>query len=396
MADKTSIEWTQGEDGSPGATWNPITGCTLVSEGCRHCYAARLAATRLRQHPSRAGLARLNAAGEAKFTGEVRLNAGWLDQPLRWRRPRRIFVCAHGDLFHEAVPDEWIDRVFAVMALAPQHVFQVLTKRPERARWYLTRIMEGENGSEDIADAAVRVTGSPCAAHVEDSVWPLPNVWLGTSVEDQATADERIPHLLATPAAVRFLSAEPLLGPVDLTQVPNDLGMAEAQPWLNALGGYAWDAAPPDYVDTCSIGTRLDWVIVGGESGPAARPMHPDWARSLRDQCQAAGVPFFFKQWGEWAPLCEIGESDDLYCAAPESDPEARRRCRYASVVMHTDGALFGATARHGFHGPMPLGAFAAGSGAMTMFGIGKKAAGRQLDGREWSEMPGGGNAHLR
>lgn len=139
MADKTSIEWTRGPDGSPGATWNPITGCTLVSEGCRHCYAAQLAATRLKNHWSRAGLARLNAAGEAKFTGEVRFNADWLDQPLRWRRPRRIFVCAHGDLFHEGVPDEWIDRVFAVMALAPQHTFQVLTKRPERARAYTDR-----------------------------------------------------------------------------------------------------------------------------------------------------------------------------------------------------------------------------------------------------------------
>lgn len=249
MAETSLIEWTD-------ATWNPITGCTLVSEGCRHCYAARLAATRMKHHPSRAGLARLNAAGEAKFTGEVRLNEQWLDQPIRWRKPRRIFVCAHGDLFHEAVPDEWIDRVFAVMALAQQHTFQVLTKRPERARDYLTTRAN-----------LLRISGE----------WPFAHIWLGTSVEDQATADARIPHLLAIPAAVRFLSAEPLLGPLDL---------------IRAMDRAGFD--PVWSIRQCG----LDWVIVGGESGRGARPMHPDWARGLRDQCRAAGVAFFLKQMG--------------------------------------------------------------------------------------------------
>lgn len=280
MAETSSIEWTD-------ATWNPITGCTLVSQGCRHCYAARLAATRLRNHPSRAGLARVNAAGEAKFTGEVRFNEDWLDQPLRWRKPRRIFVCAHGDLFHESVPDEWIDRVFAVMALTPQHVFQVLTKRPERMRDYL-----GHGGTcipVGIRHAAESMgLGDPGPLPIT-----LPNVWLGTSVENQATADERIPPLLTTPAAVRFISAEPLLGAVDLRFLqPFDPPVE-----IDALNGTHGVLRPHR-----GRSAHLDWVIVGGESGPGARPMHPDWARALRDQCAAAGVPFFFKQWGEWGP----------------------------------------------------------------------------------------------
>jgi protein gp37 len=278
--DNSKIEWTD-------ATWQPITGCTLVSEGCRNCYAATLAATRLKNHPSRKGLARVNANGEAKFTGEVRLNEQWLDQPLRWRKPRMIFVCAHGDLFHEAVPDEWIDRVFAVMALASQHTFQVLTKRPERARDYLAgRTIRPSTSNEltrlaHIFDAADKVVAYGNWATFD---LPLPNVWLGTSVEDQATADARIPHLLATPAAVRFVSAEPLLGWLDLTAI-DMRGL-----WLNTLTG--------EMEDRGAVQSGLDWVIVGGESGPKAR-VWPDFenaARSLRDQCQAARVSFFMKQ----------------------------------------------------------------------------------------------------
>lgn len=291
MSEVTTIEWTD-------ATWNPITGCTLVSEGCRHCYAAQLAATRLRHHPSRKGLARLNAAGEAKFTGEVRLNEQWLDQPFSWRRPRRIFVCAHGDLFHEAVPDEWIDRVFSVMALAQQHTFQVLTKRPERARDYLASL-SAEFGDmvwwtvrmRDAARAARALLGD--LRDLRARSWPLPNVWLGTSVEDQATADARIPHLLAAPAAVRFLSAEPLLGPVDLTE------------WLH-------DSHCPIRSEGVCIcceprEVSLDWVIVGGESGRHARPMHLSWARSIKDQCAEAGVACFVKQLGR---TCIMDRSD--------------------------------------------------------------------------------------
>lgn len=305
MAENTTIEWTD-------ATWNPITGCTLVSEGCRHCYAATLAATRLKNHPSRTGLARINAAGEAKFTGEVRLNKDWLDQPLRWGRPRRIFVCAHGDLFHEAVPDEWIDHVFAVMALAPQHTFQVLTKRPERAREYLSSLLR-EFGQlvgwtvrfRDAARKAGALLGD--LSSIRATTWPLPNVWIGTSVEDEATADARIPHLLATPAAVRFVSAEPLLGPVSGVDL-----------------------------------SGIHWVIVGGESGKHARPMHPDWARSLRDQCVSAEVPFFFKQWGEWVSVSEVEGPGDHF--------------------RFPDGA--------------------------TVRRTGKALAGRTLNGRTWDQMP--------
>lgn len=338
MAEKSTIEWTD-------ATWNPITGCTLMSEGCRHCYAATLAATRLKNHPSRSGLARINAAGEAKFTGEVRLNEGWLDQPLRWKRPRRIFVCAHGDLFHEAVPDEWIDRVFAVMALAPRHTFQVLTKRPERASEYMSD--PARRLSAASVAACMHATGAWSFPDDISLLWPLPNVWLGTSIEDQATADARIPHLLATPAAVRFVSAEPLLGPVSLDD------MCDGVKFVDALRGNWWHDSEPPHIESGK--PRLDWVIVGGESGKHARPMHPDWARSLRDQCVAAGVPFFFKQWGEWSPY----DIDDH-----GFDTE---RLRTRHVKSHA-----------GEH-----------SGAENlMVSLGKTRAGRLLDGREWSEFP--------
>lgn len=370
MAENSKIEWTD-------STWNPITGCTLVSEGCRHCYAAQLAATRLRSHPSREGLARVNAAGEAKFTGEVRLNEQWLDQPLRWRRPRRIFVCAHGDLFHEAVPDEWIDRVFAAMALAPQHTFQVLTKRPERAACYLARRDgRGRIPAMDYA-ALMAATGRYNTPALDLRHWPLPQVWLGTSVEDQPTADARIPHLLAAPAAVRFLSAEPLLGPVDLANLRRYNPRGE--PWIDALRGLVtrgqYLARGPS---ECSFGTNtqvtppelphLDWVIVGGESGRHARPMHPDWARSLRDQCVAAGVPFFFKQWGMWSAVYDRDHDDPDW-----------RRCDV--VVRKTPaGRWVNLVGGHGFHGDRVL----------RVVPVGKKASGRILDGRTWDEMPGG------
>lgn len=319
MSDNTPIEWARHPVTGKGATWNPITGCRLVSEGCRHCYAARLAATRMKNHPSRKGLARANAAGEFKFTGEVRFNAEWLDQPLRWRTPRGIFVCAHGDLFAEGVPDDWIDKVFAVMALSPQHVFFVLTKRPERARAYASNLPARQEGDPNWPANPLEIAaheifedmgfdGDVAATRAYEKVqeWPLPNVWLGTSIEDQATADMRIPELLATPAAIRFVSAEPLLGKIDLTNLRRY--NPQGKPWINALtgvvthGGYLARSA-----DECSLNTRtqlfppelpgIDWVIAGGESGPHARPMHPDWARALRDQC-AAGVPFFMKQMG--------------------------------------------------------------------------------------------------
>jgi protein gp37 len=280
VSDHTHIEWTD-------ATWNPITGCSVVSAGCKHCYAMKLAGTRLAHHPSRAGLTIDTKAGPV-WTGEVRFNSEWLDQPLRWRRPRRIFVCAHGDLFHESVPDEWIDQVFAVMAMAPQHTFQVLTKRPERMRDYLAAMYGPLRVNRLLPHLYARgAEPSPAVCRCE----PLRNVWLGVSVEDQAAADERIPLLLQCHAAVRWISAEPLLGPVDLTNTWPDTTAT-----LNAFTGSARHVLG---FGEKTLGT-LGWVVAGGESGTGARPMHPDWARSLRDQCKAAGVPFLFKQWGNW------------------------------------------------------------------------------------------------
>lgn len=331
MADNTHIEWTE-------ATWNPITGCSVTSPGCTNCYAMQLAGTRLADHPSRAGLTR-EVNGNHVWTGEVRFNKQWLDQPLRWKRPRMIFVCAHGDLFHESVPDEWIDRVFAVMALCPQHTFQVLTKRSGRMREYLTAWSGDWSRTDAVWNEIHRLTeageGDPGDREI---VLPLPNVWLGVSVEDQQRADERIPDLLATPAAVRWISAEPLLGPVNI---------------IDAM----WARDANDLTST------IDWVVAGGESGKGARPMHPDWARSLRDQCAAAEAPFFFKQWGEWRPYSQ----DDDFTA---NDPTGE----YGSP---------GDRARH-----VPAFAGDEASPDNIMIPVGKKRAGRLLDGVEHNGMP--------
>jgi protein gp37 len=279
-------------------------------------------------------------------------------------------VNSTSDLFHESIPDEWIDRIYAVMALCPQHTFQVLTKRPERMRAYMNgpavrRIVghyadrlrtrgRGELAKLTALDIACDKIGlveeypeADIVPRLEDrglkAGWPLRNVWLGTSVEDQATANARIPHLLATPAAIRFISAEPLLGALDLTRIVVELSTApeRGKPDLtiNALTGWHGGAGDP---------ARLDWVIVGGESGPGARPMHPDWARSIRDQCEAAGVAFFFKQWGEWGSA--KGQPGHL-----------------AIGHVFDDG--------------------------YQMIRLGKARAGRLLDGREWNQMPGEGGA---
>ena len=381
MADNTKIEWTD-------ATWNPITGCSVVSPGCKHCYAMRLAGTRMQHHPSRAGLAIDTKEGPV-WNGTVRLNEQWLDQPLRWKKARKIFVCAHGDLFHENVPDEWIDRVFAVMALAPQHVFQVLTKRPERMRAYMDGA-EGRTASQALEMAPIlkdiSATGlvfSPGQSpSIYFKIWPLPNVWLGVSVEDQQRADERIPHLLATPAAVRFLSCEPLLGPVDLgtIQAPRYVPEDHALDWkFNCLetGDYyqfqdsmgVWEGGDGPYRDH-----KIDWVIVGGESGPNARPMHPDWARQLRDQCAAAGVPFLMKQWGEWHPSRD--HDDRVY------------GCKETPRAIHTSGAAEYRPAEViKLIGESWIGDDCNGWAGMCR--LGKKAAGRLLDGVEHNGMPG-------
>lgn len=319
MGDKTGIEWTD-------ATWNPVTGCTKVSPGCANCYIER-------SPPFRMGGRKFEyQSKEAGVTTGVTLYPERLEKPLRWQLPRKIFVCSLADLFHEAVPDEFIAKVFAIMAATPQHTYQVLTKRPER----MCRFIRGNAPNWTKADidwlrnwASLRLRRMPSEA------WPLPNVWLGVSAENQHWADRRIPILAQIPAEVRFVSAEPMLGPLDLREwLPTGLSGGTTHENPDGVERYDLDG---------SLVNALDWVIVGGESGPRARPMHPDWVRSLRDQCCAAEVPFFFKQWGQWMPA-----SWDLYDPTPRTEPD-----------------------------PNPL-----------FFNTGKRAAGALLDGREWREWP--------
>lgn len=334
MAEGTLIEWARHPITKLGATWNIVTGCDIVSPGCTNCYAMKLAGTRLRSHPSRKGLTVPTKAGPV-WNGEVRFNEQWLTQPLAWKKPHGIFVAAHGDLLAEGVTDEQLDRIFAVMALCPQHVFYVLTKRPERMRSYVadakSRIIRNmPSGTEHVT---VRVLEGGAMQNYSRGrlgggwPWPLPNIWLGVSIEDQKRADERIPVLLETPAAVRFISAEPLLGPIDFYKTSAAM-LPEEHPWRNG-----------------PILQGIDWLIAGGESGP--RAMHPDWAISLRDQCADADVAFFFKQWGSWLP------------------------------VTHDAGQI--SYGRHTGH------EFADG---LHAYKVGKGAAGRELLGRTHDEYP--------
>jgi protein gp37 len=278
MGDNSSIEWTD-------ATWNPVRGCGPV------------------------------------WTGKVRLVPELLEQPLEWRRPRRIFVNSMSDLFHEDVPVDFIYRLWCVMAAARRHRFQILTKRAARMREVLT--------------------APPFAGQVV-----VDNVWLGVSVEDQAAADERIPQLLATPAAVRWISAEPLLGPLDIERWTWPLCWHWAAGYKSpeaALAAGAYAVRKRQGLLGAHV-PLISWVVAGGESGPGARPMHPDWARALRNHCAAAGVPFFFKQWGNWTPCLDHG-------GHLASDREV----------------LFG---------------------DQWMLQVGKKSAGRELDGRTHDEYP--------
>lgn len=391
----TTIEWTE-------ATWNPIAGCSVLSPGCTNCYAMKMARRlELMGSATYAGLTLPSKAGPV-WTGRIELNEKALLEPLRRRKPTMYFVNSMSDLFHGAVPDEVIDRVFAVMALCPQHTFQVLTKRSARMRAYLSGL-EGRSMAE-VFDNLLRNCRQPRggwpAANIrigskdrrpEGLLLPLPNVWLGVSVEDQKRANERIPDLLATPAAVRFLSCEPLLGPVSLELAWHGENALEGDCW----GDCAWCVKGFPPLHNCKSGQQseadwlkgrsgLDWVIVGGESGAEARPMHPTWARALRDECADAGVPFFFKQWGQWAPVCEMTEEqiDACYHPAPISRPYASRRLRRRQCVLHVDGERFDGEAM--FRRP----AFEQGRGAMTMMAIGKKAAGRTLDGVTHDAMP--------
>ena len=379
MSDKTEISWTD-------ATWNPTTGCTKVSPGCEHCYIDRCPPFRMagRRFVKLCSVCKghgiIDAAqtpcpnpdchegvigdGIGASTG-VELHPERLDQPLRWRRPRRVFVNSLSDLFHDEVPDEFIARVFAVMALAPQHTFQVLTKRHGRMRSLLNSL----DFRAIVEDSMRGFVARPGPARSWYDSWSLPNVWLGVTVEDQKRADLRIPALLETPAAVRFLSCEPLLGPINLrdyadTLGDDDLGTCDWGYCDEPAVGLRRDFGSSEFISMLAVCARhrgIDWVICGGESGPGARPMHPDWARSLRDQCVAAGVPFFFKQWGEWGP--------DGQGIGPVAGIESGRRVYVGDPIT-----------AYPWSGAQP--------GRQLMARVGKKAAGDLLDGLVWHDYP--------
>lgn len=304
---KTAIEWTH-VPGYIGATWNPLLGCKVVAPGCANCYAMRLAGTRLKHLPRYAGLTRPTKAGPV-WNGRVadESEAEWL-KPMSWRAPHAIFVCDMSDLFYEGHTDEQIGRVFAFMEDCPRHIFFVLTKRVARMRKLIERRY-------------------PPAG-------PAENIWLGVSVEDQ------VPELLETSAAVRFVSAEPLLGPADL------------KGWL----GNECEHCGTD--QSARVWKGLDWVIAGGESGPGARPMHPEWARAIRDRCRAANVPFFFKQWGEWAPAMATARA-----RACMLWPDGERCDDQVAVSQRADPPTI-------------------------LWRVGKKRAGATLDGRFHREFP--------
>lgn len=320
MSDTSAIEWTD-------ATWPIVAGCEKVSSECKSCYAIR-DSWRLTHNPNPkisavyAGTVH-KVGSQLAWTGLIRPLPDRLDWPSRWKKPRRIFVCNEADLFHPLVPAEFVYAAFCVMAANPWHTFQVLTKHARRARELLSTI----HHTYDLLIHYENVAGD--AAPTPALTWPLPNIWFGVSAGLQKTWDERVEELGRIPAAVRFVSAEPLLEEIDC--------------------GNAFDDPPED-----SPYGKVNWVIAGGESGSKARPSHPAWFRSLRDQCQLADVPFFFKQWGEWRIDMDFVREKNLW-------DETRIRSTDAHYI----------------------------EGHPELFvKVGKKAAGRQLDGREWNEYP--------
>ena len=270
MSGNSNISWTD-------ATWNPVTGCSQVSPGCAHCYAKTLTE-------------RFNGPGSFDT---VVLHPKRLRLPMSWKKPRRVFVNSMSDLFHQDVPFEFIDRVFAIMALTPQHTYQVLTKRPERMQEYMGS--DAEERADAVGEAIYAMSGKyasgdPADDDMVDLQWPIPNVILGVSAENQHWLDQRVPILLDTPAAVRFVSVEPMLGPVGARGYLPSL--------IPTLRGADRDAA------------GLDWVIVGAESGPGRRLFDLQWARDLKAQCDAAGVAYFFKQAGGAKPGMASGDPE--------------------------------------------------------------------------------------
>jgi protein gp37 len=319
----TTIEWTQ-RPGTVGETWNPTTGCNKVDRGCKNCYAEVM-------HR------RLQAMGQAKYAKDFLDGAveqdDTLNIPMRWTKPRTVFVNSMSDLFHEHVSFEFITEVMQVIQLTPQHTYLVLTKRPEVAQRYWTHMDLTTPGG-----------------------WrPPTNLWMGTSAHDQASAVKRLPALLSLKGVLHFLSYEPAVGALDLTKL-----VIQESPLYRVVhdGLKGWmmlQKKKEGWTDLMAHGgLRLDWVIMGGESGPKADPMHPAWARAMRDQCKEAGVPFFFKQWGLWQPITyRQGDAQEIYIKFE---------------LGHNERLL-----------DQPL---------QNMVRVGKGAAGHELDGETWQQFP--------
>ncbi|MES2004314.1 MAG: phage Gp37/Gp68 family protein [Bacteroidota bacterium] len=339
---KSKIEWT-------GETWNPLIGCDKISAGCKNCYAITTAW--IRQHNPKmqekfAGTVEKGANGQLNWTGKLNMSMAALDIPLNNKKPTVYFVNSMSDLFHEAVPFDFIDKIFCIMAITQHHTYQVLTKRAYRMVEYFKSgaVSRIYSELERIAPAGQEMAASAMFHLIKYQY--LPNVWIGVSAEDQKTADDRVPKLLDVPAAVRFLSCEPLLGDINLSKYLLPL----KREGLHACRG-------------------IHWVIAGGESGKDARPMHPDWARSLRDQCRANDVPFFFKQWGEYSPymLRDI-YTEDKPLMFLEADGQ------FSWWAGDIDTTINYSTNYTG-HG-------------QAFDKVGKKAAGNVLDGRTHEEYP--------
>ena len=315
----SKIEWTE-------KTWNPITGCTKISAGCANCYAERM---------SHRLAGRFGYPADDPF--RVTFHPDKLEEPLHWKTPRRVFVCSMGDLFHEKVSDEWLAEIWSVMLRCPQHTFQILTKRPAACRWWI----DLHYGRFDVR-----------------CIEPPQNIWLGVTAENQTEADKRIPILLDIPAAVRFVSIEPMLGGIDISPyLPCEVDSGGYDPQGHSIN--VWMPG-------------IDWVIVGGETGPGARPMHPDWARSVRDQCQEAGVPFFFKGWGVAIYWEHTNKTEEAYTFPIWKSTNNQER-------VHNPWDLFGGWQYDNCHRIKP---------ELYSEHIGKKRAGRLLDGQLWEQYP--------
>lgn len=398
MGATSSIEWTD-------ATWTPLRArniasgkigwhCEHVTEGCRNCYAERLNMRLGTQLPFKPG---------HRKDIEIFLDPKMLTAPLRWRRPRMVFPWSMSDLFGDFVTDAMLDQAFAVMAVTRRHTYQALTKRPNRAQRYITDPLTPYRIARNVVDFLIDGTLDPRQAarlHEADAWpvasegdpddpsditlnhWPLPNVWLGVSIHDQASADSFVPALLRAPAAKRFVSAEPLLGEVDLTKVDHERDRGWGQE-MDALRVYTRAQALEDWGDPDDVPAedrpRIDWVIAGGESGQEARPMHPDWVRALRDRCVPAGVAFFFKQWGEWLPMGQAGFT--AWTAANVKNNGAPGK-KWLGTAHLNDGAGGPESSHIGPRQTINL------HGDILASRVGKRAAGRLLDGREWNELP--------